>query len=96
MENWTKGGALQIEIREQSETTFAFDVVRCQYAEMYRNLDVPELGALLSCNRDGTMVEGFNSDIKFERTQTIMSGAEHCDFRYSLDSKEVDVEINKT
>ncbi len=42
------------------------------------------------------MVEGFNSDIKFERTQTIMSGAEHCDFRYSLDSKEVDVEINKT
>ena len=96
MENWTKGGALQIEIREQSETTFAFDVVRCQYAEMYRNLDIPELGALLSCNRDGTMVEGFNSNIKFERSQTIMSGATHCDFRYSLDSTEVDVNISKT
>ena len=34
MENWTKGGALEIEVREQSTTTFAFDVVRCQYAEM--------------------------------------------------------------
>ena len=96
MENWTKGGALEIEVREQSTTTFAFDVVRCQYAEMYKSLEIPELGALLSCNRDGTMVEGFNPDIKFERNQTIMSGAEHCDFRYSLDSAEVDVEIKST
>ena len=93
MENWTKGGALEIEVREQSETTFAFDVVRCQYAEMYRSLDIPELGALLSCNRDGTMVEGFNPDITFERNQTIMGGATHCDFRYSLESTEVAVEI---
>ena len=60
---------------------------------MYRELDVPELGALLSCNRDGKMVEGFNSDIQFERTQTIMGGADHCDFRYSLDSGETPVEI---
>ena len=96
MENWTKGGALEIKVREQSTTTFAFDVVRCQYAEMYKSLEIPELGALLSCNRDGTMVEGFNPDIKFERNQTIMSGAEHCDFRYSLDSTEVDVEIKST
>ena len=93
MENWTKGGALEIEVREQSETTFAFDVVRCQYAEMYRSLDIPELGALLSCNRDGTMVEGFNPDIKFERNQTIMGGASHCDFRYSLDPSEVSVDL---
>ena len=93
LENWTKGGALEIEVREQSEFTLAFDVVRCQYAEMYLGLGVPELGALLSCNRDGTMVEGFNSDIEFERNQTIMSGASHCDFRYSLPSEEVAVEI---
>ena len=92
LENWTKGGALEIEVREQSEFTFAFDVVRCQYAEMYLGLGVPVLGALLSCNRDGTM-EGFNSDIEFERNQTIMSGASHCDFRYSLPSEEVAVEI---
>ena len=95
MENWTKGGALEIEIQEQSETTFAFNVVQCQYAEMYRGLDIPELGALMSCTRDGTMVEGFNPDIKFERNQTIMSGASHCDFRYSLDPGEVAVDIEE-
>lgn len=93
MTNWTKGGALEIEVREQTETTFAFDVVGCRYADMYRELDIAELGALLSCNRDGTLVQGFNPDIKFERTQTIMGGADHCDFRYSLSSSETPVEI---
>lgn len=94
MTNWTKGGALEIEVREQTETTFAFDVVGCRYADMYRELDIAELGALLSCNRDGTMVQGFNPEIKFERSQTIMGGADHCDFRYSLDSGETPVEIS--
>jgi len=93
MENWTKGGALEIEVQEQSDTTFAFNVVQCQYAEMYKSLGIAELGALLSCNRDGTMVEGFNPNIKFERNQTIMSGASHCDFRYSLDPSEVPVDL---
>lgn len=84
MENWTKGGALELDIVEQTDDLFAFNVTRCRYAEMYRSLGIPELGALFSCNRDGTMVEGFNPDITFERTQTIMSGASHCDFRYQL------------
>lgn len=84
MDNWTKGGALDTEIVEQTDETLLFNVTRCSYAEMYRDLGIPELGALLSCNRDGTMVEGFNPNITFTRTQTIMSGATHCDFRYEL------------
>ncbi len=84
MENWTKGGALEIDVVEQTAEVFAFNVTRCRYAEMYRALGIPELGALFSCNRDGTMVEGFNPDIEFERTQTIMGGADHCDFHFRL------------
>ncbi|MDG2113151.1 MAG: L-2-amino-thiazoline-4-carboxylic acid hydrolase [Actinomycetota bacterium] len=95
MENWTKGGALEIDIVEKAEGVFAFNVTRCQYAEMYRALGIPELGALFSCDRDGTMVEGFNADINFERNQTIMSGAGHCDFRYTLDAGDTPVEISK-
>ncbi len=93
MENWTKGGALEIEVVEQSDDVFAFNVTRCRYAEMYRGLGIPELGALFSCNRDGTMVEGFNGDIEFERTQTIMNGADHCDFRYTLGDGSTPVEL---
>jgi L-2-amino-thiazoline-4-carboxylic acid hydrolase len=36
----------------------------------------------LSCDRDFPFNSGFNSEIKLERTQTIMEGADHCDFKY--------------
>ena len=31
-----------------------------------------EIGALLSCNRDGAFCEGYDPKLKLERTQTIM------------------------
>ena len=93
LEAWTRGGALEIEVVEQTDTTFAFNVTRCKYAEMYRDLGDADLGARMSCNRDGTMVEGFNPDITFTRTQTIMSGASHCDFVYELPASEKAVDI---
>lgn len=94
MDNWTKGGALEIEVVEKTDDTYAFNVTRCRYAEMYRELGLPELGAAMSCNRDGTMIEGFNADIEFTRTQTIMSGADHCDFVYRLGDSETAVELS--
>ena len=93
MENWTKGGALEIEVVEKTDERFAFNVNRCRYAEMYRDLGLADLGAALSCNRDGTMVQGFNPDIEFSRTQTIMNGADHCDFVYTLPAGETAVEL---
>jgi hypothetical protein len=47
-------------------------------------LGIPELGAILSCNRDAALIGGFNPDVSFTRTQTIMGGASHCDFVYTL------------
>ena len=83
-EAWKKGGALELDVLEQSETRYAFDVTRCRYAEMYRRLGIPELGALLSCNRDFALIQGFNPQIELTRTQTIMGGAPFCDFRFEL------------
>lgn len=85
LDAWQSGDAMQIEILEQSERRFAFNVRCCRYAEMYAALGVPELGALLSCNRDAALIEGFNADIHLTRTQTIMEGAEFCDFRYEME-----------
>ena len=79
---WTKGGALEIEIKEQSDTSFTFNVVRCRYAETYKAMGLGEIGHLLSCNRDGAFCEGYDPKLKLERTQTIMQGASHCDFKY--------------
>ncbi|RPI26486.1 MAG: hypothetical protein EHM70_18990 [Chloroflexota bacterium] len=79
---WKKDDAMMIEVLEQSEERFSFNVVRCRYAEMYRDLGIPELGAVLSCNRDLSLIQGFNPEITLTRTQTIMEGASHCDFRF--------------
>ena len=49
--------------------------------------DIADLGAVLSCNRDYSLVEGFNPEIKLERKQTIMQGAPCCTFRYSKQSQ---------
>jgi hypothetical protein len=83
--NWVKGGALETEDLALTDTTYDFNVTRCRYAEMYRALGIPELGAVLSCGRDFALGEGFNPGLKLTRTQTLMEGASHCDFRYRLE-----------
>jgi hypothetical protein len=52
---------------------------------MYARLGLADLGGLLSCSRDAAMIDGFNPAIEFHRTQTIMQGASHCDFRYHVE-----------
>jgi len=84
MEDWKKNDAMQIEVLEQTPESFSFNVHRCRYAEMYRQLGIPELGELLSCNRDFSLIEGFNPKVRLTRTQTIMQGAEFCDFRFVM------------
>ena len=80
---WTKGGALEIETVEETESTFAFNVTRCRYAETYKAMGLGEIGHLLSCNRDGAFSEGYDPKLKLDRPQTIMQGASHCNFRYT-------------
>jgi hypothetical protein len=84
-ELWLRGGALEREVIEQSDTRYRFNVTRCKYAEMYRDMGLGEIGHLLSCQRDGTFCEGYDKRLKLKRTQTIMQGASHCDFDYTYD-----------
>ena len=82
-ELWTHDGALEVEVLEASDTTFNFDVTRCKFAEMYREMGLGQIGHLMSCNRDGTFCEGYDPKITLERKHTIMAGAPRCTFRYS-------------
>jgi L-2-amino-thiazoline-4-carboxylic acid hydrolase len=84
LDRWRENGALELDLLEQSPTRLAFNVTRCRYAEMYRALGLPDLGASLSCQRDYTLAQGFNPAIELTRTQTIMEGAPFCDFRFHL------------
>ncbi|MDR2390927.1 MAG: L-2-amino-thiazoline-4-carboxylic acid hydrolase [Planctomycetota bacterium] len=81
---WIRGGALEIDIRRQEPGHFDFDVTRCRYAEMYREIGLgDELGVLLSCNRDAAFIDGYAPGVRLFREGTIMRGNAVCDFRYS-------------
>jgi hypothetical protein len=83
-ERWREDDALAIDVLRQDTEALEFNVTRCRYAEMYRALGLEHLGGILSCGRDAAMVEGFNPALQLTRTQTILGGASHCDFRYRV------------
>lgn len=87
-EPWTRDNSLETEVLELTDEAYHFNVTRCRYAEMYRELGLADLGFTLSCNRDASLINGFSNDVELTRTQTIMQGASHCDFRYNRKKSE--------
>lgn len=81
---WEMGGALKRKMHKKTEKHLEYDITHCAYADMYKQMGLAKIGHLLSCNRDGTFCIGYNPKMKLTRTQTIMEGAAHCDFRYEL------------
>jgi hypothetical protein len=84
---WGRGGVWEMEVFEQTPTTYFFNVTRCPYYEKYKELGLEEFGVGFSCCRDEPFARGFNPKLRLDRTKTIMEGAAHCDFRYYLEDK---------
>ena len=82
---WAQDKALEVTMLEETDLKLSFHVTRCAYAELYEELGMKEFGYCLSCSRDASFAQGFNPRLKLQRTQTIMEGAPHCDFRYDLE-----------
>ena len=80
--SFSGGEALDYDARAQDDGSYAIDVTGCRYAKIYEELGEPELGFLLVCSQDYPLFEGFTPDLELVRTQTIMQGATHCDFRF--------------
>jgi hypothetical protein len=84
---WGRGGILEMDVLEQTPTTYFFNVTRCPYYDKYKELGLEEFGVGFSCCRDEPFARGFNPQLRLERTKTIMEGSDYCDFRYYLDDK---------
>jgi hypothetical protein len=72
---------------ERQGNSIQFRVTRCAVCEAAKTMD-PALNAHkwlyhLVCLTDGPSAQGFNPDIRFERTQTLMQGHPCCDHRYT-------------
>jgi predicted hydrocarbon binding protein len=85
-ELWKEGNAYDMEVLQSTPENFDFNIKRCSYAEMYHEMGLGEIGDLLSCQRDGVFCEGYDDKIKMKRTQTVMQGASHCDFRFRYEA----------
>jgi predicted hydrocarbon binding protein len=73
------------EMLESSDKKLYYNVTRCAYVDMYKELGMEDLGYILSCGRDFEMIKGFNPKMKLVRTKTLMEGDEYCDFRITLE-----------
>jgi predicted ArsR family transcriptional regulator len=75
---------VMVEMRRQDKEALEFDVTHCRFAEFFRALGEPELGALLICETDFDIAAAGGSEVSFTRDQTIMQGASCCTFRYKF------------
>jgi hypothetical protein len=78
------GSDIDMQVRKQAPDVMEFDITGCRYADFFRALGEPELGAVLLCEADDHMAEVGGPEVEFTRTQTIMKGARYCDFRYRM------------
>ena len=61
-----------------------FDITSCRFAEFFRALGEPELGALLVCSTDVDIADAGGDAVSFSRDQTLMQGGSCCTFRYKF------------
>ena len=59
------------------------NVTRCEFASFFDDLGAPDLGFLLVCALDYDIADGVDG-LSLDRSQTIMQGADHCDFRWRI------------
>jgi hypothetical protein len=73
---------LSFDMKRRDKEALEFDVTSCRFAEFFRDLGEPELGALLICDADYDVAAMGEGEVTFERAQTLMRGAPSCTFRY--------------
>jgi hypothetical protein len=71
-----------VEMIRHDRHALEFDVTHCRFAEFFRTLGEPELGALLVCATDFDIVAAGGTEVGLTRDQTLMQGAPSCTFRY--------------
>ena len=61
-----------------------YRVTKCPKADLAIELDAADLGYVFFCATDACLVNGWNEQIGFLRTQTLMEGYAVCDHYYYL------------
>jgi hypothetical protein len=74
-------------LREDSEA-LDLNVTICKFAQFFKELDEPELGAILTCEVDHHMTAVSRQEVKLDIDKTIMKGNDLCNFRFKFNRTE--------
>ncbi len=72
------------EILRHDKEALDIDVTHCRFAEFFRALGEPELGALLICDTDVDIASVGAGEVNLDRADTLMRGGPRCTFRYKF------------
>jgi hypothetical protein len=75
------------DMHRRDKEALEYDIRSCRFAEFFRALGEPDLGALLICQTDVDIADAGGSEVSFSRTQTLMQGASCCNFRYKFEPR---------
>ena len=78
---------VSFDMHRRNKEALEFDITSCRFAEFFRALGEPELGALLICHVDADIADAGDGEVSFSRTQTLMQGAACCNFRYKFEPR---------
>jgi len=70
-------------LREDSEA-LEFNVTSCKFAQFFKELGEPELGAILTCEVDHHMTAVSQQEVHLDIEKTIMKEDKLCDFRFKF------------
>lgn len=70
------------EVVENTPDAYGHNITGCAFADYFRAIGEPEIGALMTCGVDFAAEARIRPGWDFRRTQTRMQGAPYCDFRW--------------
>jgi len=77
--------ALETEVIQVSENEAIIHIKECEWARFFQEHH-PRVGYLMACSTDELAYKAYNSNLRMQRTSTLMEGGDVCDFRvYGVD-----------
>ncbi len=73
---------------EKADGGFQMKCTRCGFYELAKYCGITDEAFYMVCEADPYIAEGFNSNIGFKRTKTLMQGHDCCDHFYYYKNKE--------
>ncbi|MEC8200242.1 MAG: L-2-amino-thiazoline-4-carboxylic acid hydrolase, partial [Pseudomonadota bacterium] len=70
------------EVIDDAEESYDYNITGSFFAEYFRSIGEPEIGALMTCGVDFAPEDLGRPNWEFERPQTRMQGAPYCEFRW--------------